>query len=250
MLTHVVEELAGDFVEDSSRQHVRIVLEVHVWHELHDVSCHVLAKGGRVESFFITIELVHCLEICVTNADDDDSHGLLGATHDLVDRLLQVTDDAVGDDEHDVELLVILADVSLLGHAVELIKDLREVGRPVQVDVLNGFLVVFNNFWDPVDPRIEDVAIEGEAVRCTVTVGWDCGAEPIQVDVLVRVVKLQDVADTVDRLHVLVLLQVGGVKRTWLPWVSIRESKVDRNGEIDLTSAKNVLQERALPLNL
>jgi len=48
---------------------------------------------------------------------------------------------------------------------------------------------------EAVDSGIEDVSIESEAVRGSIVVGWDGSSKAIEVDVLVSVVELKDVAD-------------------------------------------------------
>ena len=77
----------------------------------------------------------------------------------------------------------------------------------------------------------------------------DGASEAIQVDLLVRVVELEDVADALDGVQVLVPVRVHIVERVRRARVSVREREVDGDGQIDVTSAENVFEERMLALN-
>ena len=61
---------------------------------------------------------------------------------------------------------------------------------------------------DAIDAWVEDVTIKSEAMRRSVCVGWHSAAKTVQVDLLVAIVELQDVADTLDSLQVLVALHI------------------------------------------
>ena len=158
---------------------MRVILEVIEWHKLHDICSHVLTVGLRVEGFLIAIKDLHRAEISIADAHDNDGDWESGASHDLIDGLLHVVDNTVGEDEQDVILLVHLADLGGLHLAVHLVENLIEIGWSVQVGVLQGFLVMTDHFCDAVDARVEDVSVEGEAVRSTSWVGWNSSAEAV-----------------------------------------------------------------------
>lgn len=59
----VVKHLAWNLLESFLCQHHWVVLEVPEWHELNDISGHLLTIALRVEGLLIGIELVHGAEI-------------------------------------------------------------------------------------------------------------------------------------------------------------------------------------------
>lgn len=92
---------------------------------------------------------------------------------------------------------------------------------------MKGALVASCNFFNAVDSWVEDIAVEGEAVRSTIHVRWDGTSETVKVDHLVSVVELQDVANALDGVHVLVSIRVQVVERIWRSRVAIRQSEID-----------------------
>ena len=213
MLAHVVEELGGYFHKGLLRKHVRVVLEVVVRHKLDDVSSHVLAIGVGVQGFIVTIERLHAAEVGITDANNNDGHGQLGASHDLVDRLVHIIDDAIGDNDEDVELLGTLRLQVTFDMSADFVQDFRKVSRSVELRLLKSVLVGLRHTLDALDARIEDVAVQREAVRGASVVGWDSTTKAIEVDQLIGVVELKNVADILDSLQVLVALRVEIVKR-------------------------------------
>ena len=111
-----------------------------------------------------------------------------------------------------MELLVHLIHRFARNVLVHFIDDFGEVGGSVKLAVLEGALVALYHLLDAVDARIEDVAIEREAVRAPIGVGRDGAPKPIQVDLLVSVVKLQDVTDALDGVKVLIAVRVHVVE--------------------------------------
>ena len=61
--------------------------------------------------------------------------------------------------------------------------------------------------------RVKDITIESETVRSTVVVWRDCAAKTVQVDHLVTVIELENVADGLNCLQVLIILRVEVVER-------------------------------------
>ena len=103
---------------------------------------------------------------------------------------------------------------------------------------------------DAVDTRIENISIQGEAVRATIVIRRDGSTEAIQIDLLVSVVELEDIADTLNGVQVLVSVWIHVVERFRRARISVREGKVDGDGKVDRTTAKNILEERMLAFNL
>ena len=111
-----------------------------------------------------------------------------------------------------MELLVHLGDLLRGRVAVHLIDDLGEVSRAVQLAVSECLLIALDDLLDTIDTWIEDITIECEAVRASIIIRWDRTAKSIQVDHLVTVVELEDVANGLNRLQVLVPLRVEEVE--------------------------------------
>lgn len=212
---HPVEQLAWHLHQSLLRQHVRVVLELVEGYELDDISGHVATVSIRVECLIVTIEGVHRLEVSIADSDDDDGKGQGRATDDFINSLLHVTDYTIGDDHQDVELLVHLVNAVRLGVVVHLVDNISKVGGSVEIAVLECPLVAIDNLRDAVDSRAENITVEGEAVRCAVSIGRHCATETVQVDKLVAVVELKDVSNGSDGLDVLVPLRVKEVQRIW-----------------------------------
>ena len=98
---------------------------------MHNIRRHLLPVDRRVEGRLVSIKLVHGREVGGTDTDDDDGEGQLGTTHDLVDSLLEVTDDTIGDDQKNVVLLRLLRAAHLLSHIIDKADNWRKVGRSV-----------------------------------------------------------------------------------------------------------------------
>jgi len=109
---------------------------------------------------------------------------------------------------------------------------------------------VGDDLVDAVDAWVEDVSIKSEAVGRPVSVGWHSAAKTVQVDLLVAIVELQDIANTLDSLQVLIALHIQEMKRVWLSWVTIGRSEVDSERQVNLATAENVLEEGGLSANL
>ncbi len=68
---------------------------------------------------------------------------------------------------------------------VDFIEDVTKMGWAIQFTVVECLLVAVNHTLNTVDSRVENIAVQGKTVRCTVDVGWDSSTESIQVDHLV-----------------------------------------------------------------
>ena len=73
-------------------------------------------------------------------------------------------------------------------------------------------MIALDDLLDSIDTWVEDVTIHGEAVGTSTVIGRDCATKTIQIDHLVTVVELEDIADGLNRLQVLVLLRVEEVE--------------------------------------
>ena len=250
MLAHPVEQLRGYLHERLLSKHVRVVLEIVVGHELNDIGGHVLTERLRVECLLIAVELLHGAEIGIADANDDDGEGKLRSFDDLVNRLVHVIDDTVGDDDQDVELLSGLALQVRHDMVVDLSEDFAEVSRSVEAALLQSILIALDHTLNPGNAGIEDISVQGEAVRRTVGVGRDCATEAVEVDHLVSVIELENVAHILDSLQILVALRVEIVKRGWLARVAIGQGEVDGDRKVDFATAKDVFEERVLAIDL
>jgi hypothetical protein len=145
--------------------------------------------------------------------------------------------------------------LSLLAYGVRfhlgdhLVQDFREVGWAVKIGVLNCMLVGADDFLKAIDLGVEDVSVQGEAVRSPLTVGWDSATETIKRNLFVRVVKLEDFANVSNRLNVLIALGIKVVKRRSIIRSSIRKCEVDCNRQVNFTTTEDVLDEGMNALN-
>ena len=124
------------------------------------------------------------------------------------------------------------------------------MGRTVEVTRAQRRLIVIDHRLDTVDAGVEDIAVEGEAVRRTIVEGWNRSAEAVQVDHLVAVVELQDVADAANRLKILIPARIEEVERPGRSWVTVGEGEVYSHGEVDLATTEHILKEGVLCFDL
>ena len=108
--------------------------------------------------------------------------------------------------------MIHLGDLERFDVVIGFINDISEVSRAVQLAVSECLLIALNDLLDTIDTWIEDITIECEAVRASIIIRWDRTAKSIQVDHLVTVVELEDVANGLNRLQVLVPLRVEEVE--------------------------------------
>lgn len=114
-------------------------------YELHDVGRHVALVLLGPERHFVRIKLVHRAEIGRAYTHDNDTKGLAAASHNLVNRPLHVIDYTICNDQQDVVLLILLRDVHLLCHFIYQVQDRSEMGRTIQVDMIDRMLVCLDN---------------------------------------------------------------------------------------------------------
>ena len=84
-----------------------------------------------------------------------------------------------------MKLLVALGYISCFRLIVNLFNNLIEVCGTVKLTRLERRFVVFNDLWDAIDSRVEDVTVEGEAMRASVSKRLNRSSESIEIDHLV-----------------------------------------------------------------
>eukprot|EP00355_Strombidium_rassoulzadegani_P005584 CAMPEP_0168619926 /NCGR_PEP_ID=MMETSP0449_2-20121227/6860_1 /TAXON_ID=1082188 /ORGANISM="Strombidium rassoulzadegani, Strain ras09" /LENGTH=159 /DNA_ID=CAMNT_0008660889 /DNA_START=478 /DNA_END=954 /DNA_ORIENTATION=+ len=158
-----------------------VISEVSEWHELDNISAHVLLILPGVKWLIVGIQNIHAVKISLPNANDHDGEGKVSPPNNLVDSLLHITDDSIRNDQQDLILLVVLGYLHGLSSPIDSVYDIGEVCWAVQLDVSDGPLVTVH---DPVDPFalwIKDVSVESEAVArgivdggnyCSKSVSW------------------------------------------------------------------------------
>ena len=197
------------------------MFEVIEWHELDNIRSHILVIRLRVQCLIITVQLLHSTEVSIADAHNNDSHWQLGPSDDLINRLVHVIDHAIGNDHQNVELLVVLVHLLRLDMAAYLRQDLVEMSRSVELDIVQGALVRVDHFLHTIDTWVKDITVQGKAVRCAAVVWGHGTTKAIQVDLLIAVVELENVADGLDRLEILVAHWVEIVEGAGGPWVSV-----------------------------
>ena len=94
---HVADELPGNFFE-------HLLGQVPTHHclvepdKLHDIALARLTIAVA-QTTTVAIELLHGVEVGITNTNDNDGAGQLSQLVDLIDRLIHVVDGAVGQNE-------------------------------------------------------------------------------------------------------------------------------------------------------
>ena len=185
VLPHEVEKLTWHFLEGLLGKLGRVVLEVSEGHKLDDIGLHVLFVSHRVERNFVGIQDIHALKIIAAYANNDDAERQSASTNNLVNCLLHIVDDSIGDNEQNLILLVHLRDILGLGHIIYELNNWCEISRTVQIDVFKRVFVSFNDTFEAVDFRVENVPIKGKAVRSSVCRWRDCCAKAERWNLLV-----------------------------------------------------------------
>lgn len=142
--------------------------------------------------------------------------------------------------------MLFLRDFESLSHIVDQLDDLAEVGRPVQLYVLQRPTVSIEHAVETVTLRVKYIPVECETVRraaAVVHAQVKGATEAERWKLFVTVIKLQYVANRLKRLEILIVRKLRVVQRMWITWLSIRQRKVDSNGKIELASAKDIVEE-------
>lgn len=214
-LSHVVDELARQFLQSLLGQKSRVMLEIVEGNELDDISSSVFTELTREKSFIVTIKLVHHAEISITDTNNNDSKWVIGSSHNFVNSAFHVINHTVSDNHENLELLVLIVAWISLTHAIDSVKNFTEVSRSIQIDCLvaDAVFVVRHHFRELINTRVKDVTIHGKAMRSPLIIREDCTTKAEQVNLLVRVVELQDATDLINDLQILIFLHVPVVER-------------------------------------
>jgi len=93
------DDLVWDFAEDFPRESGLIILKFIEWNKLNNVTTHEFTGCFWVKWLVIRVENVHVIEISVANSNNDNGQWQLRRRYNLIDGLLHVHDDAVGQDQ-------------------------------------------------------------------------------------------------------------------------------------------------------
>lgn len=107
-LLEVVSQLVRYLLKGLLRELELVTTELSERYKLNDVSAHIPFVLVRVKRSHVGIQLVHRRKISITDSDDHNTQRVVGAPNNLVDGLLEVIDDAIGDDEQDLVALVVV----------------------------------------------------------------------------------------------------------------------------------------------
>jgi len=208
---------------------MRIVLKVIEGDKLYDISWHILSVRLWVEGLFISVKNLHGLKISITNTNNDDSQVVDRSSYNLINCLIHVSDDSIGNDHKNVELLNLLWYVFRLTVVIYLIEDVREIGWTIKITFAQSILVALHYWFQTIYSWIEDVSIHSKAVRGSIGIWWYCTPKTIQCNLFISIVELKDISDTLNCLKILISLWVEIMKRIWLSWVSIGQGEVNSN---------------------
>ena len=81
---------------------------------------------------------------------------------------------------------------------------------------------------------------------CSVSVRRNGTSKSIERNLLISVVELENTANALDGLQVLIALRVEVMERIWLSWISVGQGEVNGDAEFDFAASKDVLKERVM----
>ena len=121
----VVCQLLWNFFENLSCKEDWVILDISKWHKLNDISCNILLQVFAVQWAFVTIKLLHLVEVCISNTNNNDREWKLGSSDDFLDGAFHVVDDSICQNETNSILLIELRHLSVdvLGKSVDLVQD-------------------------------------------------------------------------------------------------------------------------------
>lgn len=119
-----VNKLPRNLLECFLRKFEIVILELSVWNKLDNVTTHVPPVFLRVQWVNVGVQLVHGGEVSVTHTNYDDTERVVSTSDYLIDSLLQIIDDTIGDDEKNLITLVVVGDFTCLAAAVDGAQDL------------------------------------------------------------------------------------------------------------------------------
>ena len=127
-LSHVVYELAWQFLEGLLGKQSRVVFEIIERYELHDISSSIFTELSREESFVITVKFVHHAEISITNSDNNDCKRVVGSSDNLINCSFHIINHTISNDQENLELLVLIITWIRLAHAIDGVENFTEMG--------------------------------------------------------------------------------------------------------------------------
>ena len=137
-----VFHLPGNLGEDSSCQRLPAPSpapgqELRQLHKLDDVPLCLLTLVRQ--PLPVPVKDVHRAEVLVANSDNDHRHWQAGRIDEGFLGLVEVRDDAVGEDEEDK----VIGSITLVGgsKSCHVVDHWREVSRPIQLDSVEGVVV-------------------------------------------------------------------------------------------------------------
>lgn len=97
------------------------------------------------------------------------------------------------------------------------------MSRPIQIDIIipNTMFIILHNLIQIINSWIKNIAIHSEAMSRSLSIRSDPASKTEQIDLLIRVVVLQDPAHLVYHLQVLVLAHVPIVEGVVVLGVSV-----------------------------
>ena len=104
---------------------------------------------------------------------------------------------------------------------VALVDHISKVGWTVKFAVIKSALIALDDFGDSIDSRVEDISVESEAVRSPIVVGRDRAAEAVQIDHLILIVELENVANGLDGMKILISVGIHVMQRLGTSWITI-----------------------------
>lgn len=116
----------------------------------------------------------------------------------MVNCLLHVIDHSIGDNQQNVELLILLSAFHIFCHIIHKFNYWGEVSGSIQLNSVDCVLVSFNHAINPLAFGVKDITVQGETVLCLLSFWWDDCTEAKSWDLFVRVIVLQNVADRLD----------------------------------------------------
>jgi hypothetical protein len=116
--------------------------------------------------------------------------------------------------------------------------------RTIQVNTVQSILVAGEDPLQPITFRVENVSIESEAMGVKEpTAKIQSSAESEYWKLLVRIVEFEDTTNGTEGFVVFVAVQIEVVQGLWICGLPVTKSKVYRDGQVELTAPKNVLQK-------
>lgn len=152
---------------------------------MHDVSGHLPIVLSGEQRRFIGVQSIHRFEFIFADSHNDDRQRQVRASDDLVDCLLHVVDNAVGNDQQNVIFLVVLRDFCGLAAAVDFRNDGAEVRWAVQTYLLNRVHVGLQHSFKAVAFGLEDISIESKAMSRATRQWLNGRSESVGRDLLV-----------------------------------------------------------------